>query len=137
MRFIGTAYNIDDFCNYLSWLRQNADGYFFYHNLFTTDPQKNLEFNVFFYALGRLMHFAHLSPQAVWQIARVGGGLGLLGLTYRFYRHCLPDDRAARLTAFGFVCLSSGFGWGVGTLAATKTCPAAPWTPGSRRRTRS
>jgi len=112
-RFIGTAYNIDDFCNYLSWLRQNADGYFFYHNLFTTDPQKNLEFNVFFYLLGRLMHYAHLPPQAVWQIARVGGGAALLGLIWRIYRHCLPGDenRAARLTAFGFVCLSSGFGW--------------------------
>ena len=111
MRFIGTAYNIDDFCNYLSWLRQNADGYFFYHNLFTTDPQKNLEFNLFFYALGRLMYSAHLSPQAVWQMARVGGGVALLWLIYRFYRHCLPDDRPARLTAFGFVCLGSGFGW--------------------------
>ena len=132
MRFIGTAYNIDDFCNYLSWLRQNADGYFFYHNLFTTDTQKNLEFNVFFYALGRLMHFAYLSPQAVWQIARVGGGLGLLALTYRFYRHCLPNDRAARLTAFGFVCLSSGFGWTTWERWSNKNVPNSPvdaWQP--------
>ena len=132
MRFIGTAYNIDDFCNYLSWLRQNADGYFFYHNLFTTDTQKNLEFNVFFYALGRLMHLAHLSPQAVWQIARVGGGLGLLYLTYRFYRHCLPDDRAARLTAFGFVCLSSGFGWATWEHWSDKNVKNSPvdaWQP--------
>ena len=132
MRFIGTAYNIDDFCNYLSWLRQNADGYFFYHNLFATDPQKNLEFNLFFYGLGRLMHYARLSPQAVWQIARVGGGLGLLWLTYRFYRHCLPDDRAARLTAFGFVCLSSGFGWMTWEHWRSKNLPGSPvdaWQP--------
>ena len=38
--FIGTAYNIDDYCNYLSWLRQMADGHFFLHNLFTTDAKK-------------------------------------------------------------------------------------------------
>ena len=50
--FIGTPYNIDDYCNYLSWLRQMADGHFFIHNLFTTDPQKNIEFNVFFWLLG-------------------------------------------------------------------------------------
>ena len=35
--FIGTPYNIDDYCNYLSWLRQMADGRFFLHNMFTTD----------------------------------------------------------------------------------------------------
>ena len=109
--FIGTPYNIDDYCNYLSWLRQMADGHFFIHNLFTTDPQKDIEFNVFFWLLGRVMAVTHCSPQAVLQFARIAGGLGLLALTYRFYRYCLPDDAPARLTAFGFACLSSGFGW--------------------------
>ena len=109
--FIGTPYNIDDYCNYLSWLRQMADGHFFIHNLFTTDPQQNIEFNIFFWLLGRVMAVTHCSPQAVLQSARIAGGLGLLILLYRFYRYCLPDDAPARLTAFGFACLSSGFGW--------------------------
>ena len=109
--FIGTPYNIDDYCNYLSWLRQMADGHFFIHNLFTTDPQKDIEFNVFFWLLGRVMAVTHCSPQAVLQFARIAGGLGLLVLLYRFYRYCLPEDAPARLTAFGFACLSSGFGW--------------------------
>ena len=109
--FVGTVYNIDDYCNYLSWLRQMADGRFTILNLFTTDPQKGLEFNLFFWLLGRLMAWTHCSAQTALQVARVGGGLALLNLLYRFYRHCLPDDRYARLSAFGFACLGSGFGW--------------------------
>ena len=111
MQFVGTAYNIDDYCNYLSWLRQTMDGHFFLYNLFTTEPQKGLEFNVFFWLLGRIAHAAHLSPQAMLQLARVFGGAGLLWLIYRLYTRCLPGSTRARLTAFAFVCLSSGLGW--------------------------
>ncbi len=132
--FIGTPYNIDDYCNYLSWLRQTADGRFFLHNLFTTDPQRNLQFNCFFWLLGRGMAITHCSPQAALQFARVGGGLALLWLLYRFYRHCLPQDqdRYARLTAFGFACLSSGFGWVQWHHWQDKNLPGGPidaWQP--------
>jgi hypothetical protein len=112
-RFIGTAYNIEDYCNYLSWIRQTADGHFFLHNLYTTDPQIDLEFNLLFWLMGRAVHHLHVSPQAVMQTTRVVGGVVLLWLISRFYRYCLPgeNNRAARLTAFGFACLGSGFGW--------------------------
>ncbi len=131
-QFIGTAYNIDDYCNYLSWLRQAMDGHFFLRSLFTTDPQKGLEFNVFFWLLGRLAHHAHLSPQAVLQMARVGGSLALLILIYRFYRFVLPSDLPARLTAFGFACLGSGFGWVTWAHWHDKNLPGSPvdaWQP--------
>ena len=130
--FIGTAYNIDDYCNYLSWLRQMGDGHFFLHNLFTTDPQKDLEFNVFFWLLGRLMALTHCSPQAALQVARVGGGVGLLWLLSRFYRHCLPENVPARLMALGFACVSSGFGWVVWSRWQDKNSPGSPvdaWQP--------
>ena len=130
--FIGTAYNIDDYCNYLSWLRQMADGRFFLHNMFTTDAQNDLEFNVFFWLLGRFMALTHCSPQAALQGARlIGGGL-LLWLIYRFYRQCLPADRNARLTAFGFACLSSGLGWAQWSHWHDKSLPGSPvdaWQP--------
>ncbi len=133
-RFIGTAYNIDDYCNYLSWVRQTADGHFFFHNLFTTDPQKDVEFNVFFWLLGRAVHHLRVTPQAVLQAARVGGGLILLWLISRLYRYCLPGDgdRRARLTAFGFVCLSSGLGWLQWAHWHDKNRPGSPvdaWQP--------
>lgn len=130
--FVGTPYNIDDYCNYLSWLRQMAEGHFFIHNLFTTDPQKDIEFNVFFWLLGRIMAVTGCSPQAVLQFARIAGGLGLLILLYRFYRYCLPEDAPARLTAFGFACLSSGFGWLVWPRWRDKNNPGGPidaWQP--------
>ncbi len=130
--FIGTVYNIDDYCNYLSWLRQMGDGHFFLHNFFTTDPQKDLEFNVFFWLLGRVMAVTHCSPQAALQIARVGGGVGLLWLVYKFYRHCLPENIPARLTAFGFACVSSGFGWVQWSRWHDKNLPGGPvdaWQP--------
>ena len=130
--FIGTPYNIDDYCNYLSWLRQMADGRFFLHNMFTTDAQNDLEFNVFFWLLGRVMALTHCSPQAALQGARLVGGGALLWLIYRFYRHCLPADRYARLSAFGFACLSSGFGWVQWHHWRDKNLPGGPvdaWQP--------
>ena len=57
---------------------------------------------------------------------------GLLWLIYRFYRHCLPDDFSARLTAFGFACLSSGFGWVQWQHWQDKNLPGGPvdaWQP--------
>jgi len=130
--FIGTPYNIDDFCNYLSWLRQMADGHFFIHNLFTTDPQKDIEFNVFFWLLGRVMALTHCSPQAALQGARIGGGLALLWLVSRFYRFCLPQNAPARLTALGFACLSGGLGWAEWAHWQDKNLPGGPvdsWQP--------
>ncbi|MDQ2687846.1 MAG: hypothetical protein M3Y28_08275, partial [Armatimonadota bacterium] len=131
-QFVGTAYNIDDYCNYLSWLRQTMEGHFFLISLFTTERQQGLEFNVFFWLLGRLAHGAHLSPQAVMQMARVAGAVVLLVLIYRFYRRCLPNDVPARLTAFGFACLGSGFGWVVWHNWHDKSHPNSPvdaWQP--------
>ena len=130
--FIGTPYNIDDYCNYLSWLRQMADGRFFLHNMFTTDKQNDLEFSVFFWLLGRVMAVTHCSPQAALQFARLTGGLGLLLLIYRFYRYCLPADKYARLSAFGFACLSSGLGWVQWHHWQDKNLPGGPvdaWQP--------
>ncbi len=130
--FVGTVYNIDDYCNYLSWLRQMADGHFFLRNLFTTEPQHALQFNLFFWVLGRVMALTHSSAQLVLQMARVGGGVALLWLISRFYRHCLPGDRNARLTAFGFACLGSGFGWVQWLHWQDKNLPGGPvdaWQP--------
>ncbi len=131
-RFVGTAYNIDDYCNYLSWVRQTMDGHFFFHNQFTTEPQRNLEFNLFFWALGRGAALLHLSPQAALQTARIGGGAVLLGLVYKFFRAAVPHNVRARLTAYAFVCLSGGWGWLAWSRWHDKNLPGSPvdaWQP--------
>ena len=131
-RFIGTAYNIDDYCNYLSWVRQTMDGRFFFHNQFTTDPQHNLEFNLFFWALGRASALLRLSPQAALQIARTGGCAAVLGLAYQFCRVAVPHNARVRLTAFAFICLSGGWGWLAWPVWHDKNVPGSPvdaWQP--------
>ena len=94
--FIGTPYNIDDYCNYLSWLRQMADGRFFLHNLFTTDPQRNLQFNVFFWLLGRVMALTHCSPQAALQTGPCRGRIGASLASVSFLSPLLAPGQRSR-----------------------------------------
>ena len=111
MRFVGTAYNIDDFNVYLSWLHQTTDGLFFQHNLFTTEPQPSLLFSFLFSAMGLIARVTHLPLALVLHLTRIAGGLGLLWLAYRFITACFSKDRVARLASLGFLCFSSGLGW--------------------------
>ena len=64
------GYNLDDSCVYLSWMRQAADGHFFQHNLFTTEPQSGHQFNQLFLALGLLSRITALPTNIVYQILR-------------------------------------------------------------------
>src|SRR4051794_22448863 len=50
--FLGPITGRNDYCVYLSWARQAADGQFFIRNLFTTEPQHTLQFNGLFLLLG-------------------------------------------------------------------------------------
>jgi hypothetical protein len=130
--FIGSPYNIDDYCVYLSWLKQTAAGHLFVRNLFTTDSQPTLPFYILFSVLGVVMRLTHLSAQAVILATRLIGAVCLLALIYRFYRTCLPRSRDARVTAFGFACLSSGFGWAVWKIWWNNnphTAPVDAWQP--------
>ena len=109
-RFSWLAFNLDDGCVYLSWLRQADDGSFFQRNLFTTEPQIGRQVNLFFFALGTIARILHLPPIAVWHAARVVLGILLLGLVYRLLQRTIRDQRA-RTAAFLLVCFSAGLGW--------------------------
>ncbi|MEO7715239.1 MAG: hypothetical protein ABIY70_03480 [Capsulimonas sp.] len=126
MQFVGTAYNIDDYNVYLSWLRQTTDGLFFQHNLFTTEPQPSLLFSFLFSAMGLAVRITHLPSAIVLHLTRIAGGLGLLWLAYRFMVLCFPKDRAARLTSLGLLCFSSGFGWTQWSQWSDKNPSSAP-----------
>lgn len=108
--FIGLTHNVDDALVYLSWMRQAADGHFFARNLFTTEPQIGHSFNLLFYALGRFSALTHLPLTAVFHLARVVFGVGLLLLIYAFARLWISDLRMRRL-ALIVAGLSSGIGW--------------------------
>ena len=109
--FTGLTYNQDDGAVYLSWIRQAAEGHFTLTNRFTTEPQRGLLVNLFFYLLGTLGRIAHLSPPVVYAGARIVFGGLLLWTLWRLTVTVLTDARA-RLLAFAFLCFAAGFGFG-------------------------
>ena len=109
--FTGLTYNQDDGAVYLSWIREASEGNFFFTNRFTTEPQKGLLVNVFFYALGIIGLVTHLSPPIIYAGARIVFGALLLWALWRLVTTFLPERRA-QLTAFALLCFAAGFGFG-------------------------
>src|SRR5438445_9695793 len=90
--FWGFVNNPDDHCVYLAWMRQAADGHFFFRNLFTGDPQSGRTINLFFWALGSLAGIIHLPLALIYHLARFGFGVLLLVRVYHFAAF-LSEDR--------------------------------------------
>ena len=88
--FLWLGANIDDAANYLSWMRQGASGSLRQYNRFTTDAQPGLFANPLFLLLGLFARVAHLPLVAVYHIARLGFGAGLLALVWKFLALLLP-----------------------------------------------
>lgn len=109
-QFMWLGYNLDDSCQYLSWMRQSAEGAFQALNMFTTDPQHGMALNPLFLVLGRIAGWLHLPLIAVYHGSRLLFGLVLLRLVWRLLAATVADARA-RLTGFLFVCFGSGLGW--------------------------
>ncbi len=109
--FTGLTYNQDDGAVYLAWIRQAADGHFFFTNHFTTETQRGLLVNLFFFLLGTIGRMTHLAAPVVYAGARVIFGGLLLWALWRLVVTLLADDRA-RMLAFALLCFASGFGFG-------------------------
>jgi len=110
-QYVGYSYNIDDHYVYLAWTKQASEGHFFTQNLFTTDRQPVLLFNLLFLFIGTLARIPGLSPWSANEICRVLAAAGLLTLVYHFLKLCIPQNRLARVAAFAFTCIGGGFGW--------------------------
>jgi hypothetical protein len=108
---VGTVYNVEDYCVYLSWARQAADGQMWIRDMFTTDPQRILPFNCFFFAVGRVVRLTRSSIDVVFDGIRILAGACLLILIYRFYKYVVPKDRIAYSTGFAFAAVGSGLAW--------------------------
>ncbi|MBI2844391.1 MAG: hypothetical protein HYX78_13415 [Armatimonadetes bacterium] len=126
-RFSGYVVNIDDDCVYSSWILQIADGNWMIRNQFTTEPQRALQFNVFFLALGLTARLFHLSPAAVFHLARILLGIALLLVVWKFSPRFLKD-RLERLLIVPVVGLSSGIGWMLPDMPGF-TGPVDLWQP--------
>ena len=111
--YTGFTVNIDDTYVYLAWMRQAADGSFFQRNLFTTEDQKGIVFNLWFWLLGNICRFTHLPLIATYHLARLAGGAGFLWAVTKLLGVVFSGENALKLrkVAFAFVCFASGLGW--------------------------
>jgi len=109
-RFMWLGYNLDDSCQYLSWMKQAAEGSYRALNMFTTDPQHGMALNPLFLVLGKVAGATHLPLIAVYHGSRLLFGLILLRLVWHFITITVAETRA-RIVALVFVCFSSGLGW--------------------------
>jgi len=109
-RFMWLGYNLDDSCQYLSWMKQSAEGSYRALNMFTTDPQHGMALNPLFLVLGKVAGATHLPLIAVYHGSRLLFGLILLRLVWHFITLSVAEARA-RIVAMVFVCFSSGLGW--------------------------
>jgi hypothetical protein len=125
--FMGLTYNIDDACVYLSWMRQTADGSVLIRNQFAVEPQKNLQFNMLFLALGWLARLTHLPLIAVYHLARVIFGALLLWIIYCFSRRFF-DEEEPRIAVLILAAFSSGIGWMFGA-GSSRSLPVDLWQP--------
>ena len=129
-QFCWVLYGRDDHAVYMAWMRQAAEGRFFFHNLFTTDPQGRGLPNVLFWLLGQAVRFLGAPPALVLQVARIGFGALLLVLIYRFAAYFTENPLARRAT-FWLAALSAGFGWALwlGGFAGMDKPPTDCWQP--------
>lgn len=109
-RFSGFMWNPDDHCVYLAWMQQARAGDFFFRNLFTSEEQRGVYTNLFFWLLGNVCRVTGLSAPAVLHGARFLFGVTTLLLAYRLMAFTTPAVPLRRW-AFTFVAVSAGVGW--------------------------
>jgi hypothetical protein len=110
LRFLGFFVGLDDQCVYLAWMKQAAEGHFFFRSLWTNEPQHGLNVHLLFWLLGLLARVTALSLPVAYHVGRVLLGGAVLVLFYRltaFFTMRVSERRAALALA----ALSAGFGW--------------------------
>ncbi len=122
------TFMVADHCGYLSWMRQAADGHFFQQNLFTTEQQSGLQFNLFFLALGNIARFMQLPLIFVYHVARIVSGIIFLRVAW-WILELLISDYKVRRVGFMLICLSAGLGWVPGLWERYTNGPVDIWQP--------
>lgn len=111
--FMGHVYNADDANVHLSWMRQAAEGRFFFTDRFTSEPHQPQFTHLLFLLLGKIAALFGGSYRAlitVYHAARVVSGWFLLVLVYVLAQYIFPRREVQRLAVLA-VGLSSGVGW--------------------------
>lgn len=110
IEFLGFLANNDDNQLYLSFMREGARGAWLTTVRFTPEAHEPALLLPLYQVLGKVARTLHVSHELVFHLARLVGGVGLLGAAYDLGALCLPPG-VARRSAFLLVCFSSGLGW--------------------------
>ncbi len=109
-RFGGSFIYPQDGYSYLAKMRQGAAGAWLIHLPYTSEPHAPAPVWTLYPLLGRLAVLTGLSFEAMYQLARLAGGLALLAALALFLRVFVPH-RAWRHFAFILIVVSGGLGW--------------------------
>ena len=110
VQFGGTVYGVEDANSYLAKMRQGARGAWLFHIPYTAEAHPGTIIYIHYLLLGKVAALTGLSPEVVYQAARLACSALLLVAVYEFVAR-FTLSRAIRLVAFLLVAFSGGMGW--------------------------
>lgn len=108
--FGGVLFALADGQSYLAKMREGWRGEWLFTLPYTAEPGEGVFLFTYYLFLGHVARWLGLSLETVYHTARLMGGLGFLLSAYHFLGHFMETPRA-RLGAWLFFSLSSGWGW--------------------------
>ncbi len=122
----------DDATTYWTWMRQAAEGRFFFTDLHTPDPHPRNYVNLLFWSMGTVARFTGLPLTVVYNAARVAFGLLLLGCLYLLACRLFARP-GPRVACFLLMALAGGWegagGWLERNMEWGHVTSPAWWTP--------
>lgn len=109
-RFGGSFIYPQDGYSYLAKMRQGAAGAWLIHLPYTSEAHAPAPVWMLYPLLGKLAVLTGLSFEGMYHLARLAGGVALLGALALFLRAFVPR-RAWRHFAFILIVVSGGLGW--------------------------
>jgi len=109
-QYTGLLVNHFDGESYYAKMQQGARGDWLFHLAFTPEPHEAAFIFTFYLALGQLSSALSLPLPLTYHLARVGAGIFMLLVAYRFIARCFDQVRARRV-AFLLLAFSAGLGW--------------------------
>jgi hypothetical protein len=108
-RFIGTpTINWWDYLNYFSWIEQAKEGKILFKNFASSEPQRDIFFNLFFLFLGWGAKILNVSSLVIFQITRILLIPVFSIVSYLFISYFLKGEE--RKICFILLLFSSGLG---------------------------
>ncbi len=124
--YTGLLSNNLDILSYYAKMREGMDGYWSYHDPFTTEPHRRSFLFVFYVFLGHLTRWFGLSIIGGFHLWRVLSGVVLLFAVNRFLK-TLGFRGGVRILIFLYAFLAEGWGWALPLIPNSMSRPMEFW----------